>query len=171
MAKNSPERLPWVTTGPSLAGRGSMTLCQQLNARNSAATKNRVMDHARGMLPELVTNVTAVSVLSFGSSWMTAMAGWFQLSALKTKRSPSLRLKPLSLLPKPDALKAMEFAAEIDGDFLSGSRRLRQREIDHADIAGGGRGGSLGLRRLREVAGQELPEWAGDVRRPPGGCL
>src|ERR1035438_6873007 len=59
------------------------------------------MDQATGMLPELVRKVTPVSPLSLGSSWMTAMADWFQLAEVKTKRSPSLRLKPLSLLPKP----------------------------------------------------------------------
>src|ERR1035441_1681555 len=101
VAKNSPTRLLWVSTGPSLAGRGSIMLCQQLKARNSPATKNSVRDQATGMLPELLTNVTAVSLFSLGSSWMTAMAGWFQLVELKTKRSPSLRLKPLSLLPTP----------------------------------------------------------------------
>src|ERR1035441_712474 len=116
VAKNSPTRLWWVSTGPSLAGRGSMMLCQQVNARNNPATKNKgmdqaagmwgvspapsvagggsmmlcqkvnarntpatknnVMDQATGMLPELVRNVTPVSPLSLGSSWMTAMAGW-----------------------------------------------------------------------------------------------
>ena len=53
MAKNSASRLPCVTTGPSFGGRGNITLCQQLNARNSPATKNNVMPHASGMLPEL----------------------------------------------------------------------------------------------------------------------
>jgi hypothetical protein len=85
VAKNSPTRLLWVSTGPSLAGRGSMTLCQQLKARNSAATKNSVMDQATGMLPELLTNVTPVSLFSLGSSWMTAMAGWFQLVELNNE--------------------------------------------------------------------------------------
>ena len=47
--------------GPSAAGRGSITLCQQVKARKSAATKNKVMDQATGMLPELVRKVTAVS--------------------------------------------------------------------------------------------------------------
>ena len=42
-----------------------MTLCQQLNARNSPATKNSVMDHASGMLPELVRNTTAASLFQF----------------------------------------------------------------------------------------------------------
>src|SRR5882724_2183796 len=83
VAINSPARLLLVTTGPSLAGRGSMTLCQQLKPRNRPATTKRVTDQASGMLPELARKVTAVSLLSFGSSWMTAIAGWFQLAALK----------------------------------------------------------------------------------------
>ena len=101
--------------------------------------RTSVMDQATGMLPELVTNVTAVSVLSLGSSWMTAMAGWFQLVELKTKRSPSLRRKPLSLLPRPRYSMPCGLRPKLTATWLPGGRCLGQRQIDHADVAGDGR--------------------------------
>src|ERR1022692_2203860 len=85
VAKNSPTGLWWVSTGPSRGGGGTIMLCKQVNARNTPATKNNVMDQATGMLPELVRKVTPVSPLSLGSSWMTAMAGWFQLAEVDRK--------------------------------------------------------------------------------------
>ena len=113
VAKNSPVRLWCVTTGPSFGGCGSMTLCQQLNARKSPATTNSVMAQASGILPELVANTTAVSLFNFGSSWMTAIAGWFQFVALNAKCSPVISRKPRSLLPKPRYSMPPGFRAKL----------------------------------------------------------
>ena len=132
-----------------------MTLCQQLKARNRPATKNSVMDQATGMLPELVTKVTAVSRLELGIKLDDRHGGLVPVGGVEDETLAFLEAEAFVALAEADVFDAAGLPAEVDGDLLAGGRGLGEGEVDHADVAGSGRGGSLALQRLGEVLGQE----------------
>ena len=62
------------------------------------------------------------------------MAGWFQLAALKTKRSPSTRRKPYPFC-QSDVFDAARLAVEVDGDDFAGRRAAsRGRDRYYSDV-------------------------------------
>ena len=77
------------------------------------------------MLPELVTNVTAVSRLELGVKLDDRHGRLVPVVRVEDEALAFLEAEALIALAQADAFDAVELAAKVDRDLLAGRRRLR----------------------------------------------